>query len=200
MIQEFVNKVKLELVDLWMEYKGINDTLYIESQSMQLERDGGGSGVSSAGGGLCDELFDDVDAQNEEEKLLEISNEVDKYLADEIEKRSNQHFNLLEWWKGNENRYPIISMIAKDIFAIPSSTVASEAAFSLGKRVVDPFRSCLSPKMVEALVCTIDWLRAEEFSFWKDPTDDDLELYEEIEEIEKSKSFFYLSLNVYNFC
>ncbi|KZV20002.1 hypothetical protein F511_26760, partial [Dorcoceras hygrometricum] len=191
MIQEFVNKVKLELVNLWMEYKCINDMLYIESQSMQLERDGGGSGMSSAGGGLCDELFDDVDAQNEEEQLLEISNEVDKYLADEIEKRSNQYFNLLEWWKGNETRYPIISMIAKDIFAIPSSTVASEAAFS------DPFRSCLSPKMVEALVCTSDWLRAEEFSFWKDPTDDDLELYEEIE---KSKSIFYLSLNVYNFC
>ncbi|KZV27152.1 hypothetical protein F511_21659 [Dorcoceras hygrometricum] len=200
MIQEFVNKVKLELVNLWMEYKGINDMLYIESQSMQLERDGGGSGMSSAGGGLCDELFDDVDAQNEEEQLLEISNEVDKYLADEIEKRSNQYFNLLEWWKGNETRYPIISMIAKDIFAIPSSTVASEAAFSLGKRVVDPFRSCLSPKMVEALVCTSDWLRAEEFSIWKDPTDDDLELYEEIEEIEKSKSIFYLSLNVYKFC
>ncbi|KZV39819.1 hypothetical protein F511_27822 [Dorcoceras hygrometricum] len=156
--------------------KGINDMLYIESQSMQLERDGGGSGMSSAGGGLCDELFDDVDAQNEEERLLEISSEVDKYLADEIEKRSNQYFNLLEWWKGNETRYPIISMIAKDIFAIPSSTVASEATFSLGKRVVDPFRSCLSPKMVEALVCTSDWLRAEEFSFWKDPTDDDLEL------------------------
>ncbi|KZV20995.1 hypothetical protein F511_37959 [Dorcoceras hygrometricum] len=171
----------------------------------------------SAGGGLCDALFDDVDAQNEEEQLLDISNEVDKYLADEIEKRSNQYSNLLEWWKGNENRYPIISMIAKDIFAIPSSTslvngkknisnevdkyladeiekrsnqysnllewwkgnenrypiismiakdifaipsstVASEAAFSLGKRVVDPFRSCLSPKMVEALVCTSDWL------------------------------------------
>ncbi|KZV25329.1 hypothetical protein F511_34118 [Dorcoceras hygrometricum] len=185
-IQEFVNKVKLELVNLWMD--------------MQLECDDGGGGTSSAGGGLCDELFDDVDVRNEEEQLLEISNEVDKYLADEIEKRSNQYFNLLEWWKGNENRYPIISIIAKDIFAIPSSTVANEATFNLGKRVVDPFRSCLSPKMVEALVCTSDSLRAEDFSFWKDPTDDDIKLYKEIEEIKKSKSFFYLSLNVYNFC
>ncbi|CAH9103160.1 unnamed protein product [Cuscuta epithymum] len=76
--------------------------------------------------------------------------------------------------------------IEKDIFAIPSSTVASESAFSLGKRVVDPFRSSLSPKMVEALVCTNDWLRAEDFSFYKDPTDDDLALYKEIEEIEKN--------------
>ncbi|KAL6523579.1 hypothetical protein OROGR_017182 [Orobanche gracilis] len=126
----------------------------------------------------------DFQAQNEEEQLQEISNEVDKYLVDEIEKRSNQTFNLLEWWRGSEARYPVLSTIAKDIFAIPSSTVVSESAFSLGKRVVDPFRSSLSPKMVEALVCTNDWLRAE-FDIRKDPTEDDLVLYKEIEEIEK---------------
>ncbi|KAG6484252.1 hypothetical protein ZIOFF_061047 [Zingiber officinale] len=188
-VKEFVDSVKQSLVTLWMEYKGINDILNVESQDMQIECDdgyGSTSGGGGPGGGLCDELFDDVEAQNEEEQLQEISNEVDKYLADEIEKRSNKSFNLLEWWKGSETRYPILSMIAKDVFSIPCSTVASESAFSLGKRIVDPFRSSLSTKMVEALVCTSDWLRAEEFSFWKDPTDDDLELYKEIEEIEKS--------------
>ncbi|KAL8493872.1 hypothetical protein ACS0TY_024874 [Phlomoides rotata] len=88
----------------------------------------------------------------------------------------------------SETRYPILSLIIKDIFAIPSSTVASESVFSLGKRVVDPFRSSLSPKMVEALVCTSDWLKVDEMNFYKDPTDDDLELYKEIEEIEKAKN------------
>ncbi|KAL6578436.1 hypothetical protein OROMI_010764 [Orobanche minor] len=86
------------------------------------------------------------EAQNEEEQLQQIFNEVDKYLSNEIEKRSNQSFNYLEWWRGSEARYLVLSMIMKDIFAIPSSTVASESAFSLGKRVVDPFRSSLSPK------------------------------------------------------
>ncbi|CAH9082244.1 unnamed protein product [Cuscuta europaea] len=184
-VQDFVDKVKSDLATLWAEYKGINETTNVERQSMQLELEGG-DGTNNAGDGLWDELFTDVEAQNEEEQLQEISNEVDKYLADEIEKRSNQSFNLLEWWKGSETRYPILSLIAKDIFAIPSSTVASESAFSLGKRVVDPFRSSLSPKMVEALICTNDWLRAEDFSFYKDPTDDDLDLYKEIEEIEKN--------------
>ncbi|KAL6501373.1 hypothetical protein OROGR_026506 [Orobanche gracilis] len=182
--QEFIDKIKKGFVTLWAEYKGINDTLDIERRCVQIGfNDGDGS--TSTGGGLWDELFNDVQAQNEEEQLQEISNEVDKYLADEIEKRSNQSFNLLEWWRGSEARYPVLSMIAKDIFAIPSSTVASESAFSLGKRVVDPFRSSLSPKMVEALVCTNDWLRAE-FDFHKDPTEDDLILYKEIEEIEKT--------------
>ncbi|BBH05882.1 lectin protein kinase family protein [Prunus dulcis] len=66
--------------------------------------------------------------------------------------------------------------IAKDIFAIPSFTVASENAFSLGKRIVDPFRSSFHPKMVEAFVCTSDWLRVDEFSFYKEPTDDEIAL------------------------
>ncbi|CAL2264453.1 unnamed protein product [Prunus armeniaca] len=93
-------------------------------------------------------------------------------------------FKLLNWWKCNESRYPILSKIAKDIFAIPSSTVASENAFSLGKRIVDPFRSSLTPKMVEALVCTSDWLRADEFCFYKEPTDEELAFYKELEALE----------------
>ncbi|KAG6497978.1 hypothetical protein ZIOFF_045884 [Zingiber officinale] len=187
-VKEFVDSAKQSLETLLTEYKGINDILNVESQDMQIECDdgyGGTSGGGRLGGGLCDELFVDMEAQNEEEQLQEISNKVDKYLADEIEKRSNQSFNLLEWWKGSKTRYTILSMIAKDVFTISCSTVASESAFSLGKRVVDPFRSSLSPKMVEALVYTSDWLRAE-FSFWKDPTDNDLELYKEIEEIAKN--------------
>ncbi|KAL5716884.1 hypothetical protein ACHQM5_009994 [Ranunculus cassubicifolius] len=48
--------------------------------------------------------------------------------------------------------------MARDILIIPVSTVASEAAFSVGGRVVDQFRSALLPENVEALVCTNDWL------------------------------------------
>ncbi|KAL0290415.1 UNVERIFIED_CONTAM: Zinc finger BED domain-containing protein RICESLEEPER 2 [Sesamum calycinum] len=50
--------------------------------------------------------------------------------------------------------------IAKDVLAIPVSTVASKSAFSTSGRVIDAFRRSRSPKMVEALICTQDWLRA----------------------------------------
>ncbi|KAL7208295.1 hypothetical protein ACSBR1_030115 [Camellia fascicularis] len=43
---------------------------------------------------------------------------------------------------------------------MPISTVASESAFSTGGRILDPFRSSLSPSMVEALKCTQNWLRS----------------------------------------
>jgi hypothetical protein len=40
------------------------------------------------------------------------------------------------------------------------STVASESAFSAGGRVVDPYRNRLGSEIVEALICTKDWIAA----------------------------------------
>jgi hypothetical protein len=106
-------------------------------------------------------------------------------------------FELCAWWKENALRYPVLSKVARDVFAIPVSTVASESAFSLGKRIMDPFRSSLTPKMVEALVCCCDWLKANEFCFFKDPSEEEAKFYAMCEEVEDGKKFkafsFFLS-------
>lgn len=48
--------------------------------------------------------------------------------------------------------------MARDVLAIPVSTVDSESAFSNGGRVLDSFCTSLTHKMVEALICAQDWL------------------------------------------
>ncbi|KAL4591695.1 hypothetical protein LXL04_004665 [Taraxacum kok-saghyz] len=49
--------------------------------------------------------------------------------------------------------------MAKDLLAIPISTVASESVVSTSGRVLDSYRSSLGDKTVECLICTQDWLR-----------------------------------------
>ncbi|KAK1435666.1 hypothetical protein QVD17_01432 [Tagetes erecta] len=96
----------------------------------------------------------------EEEGGTEVdNNEVDIYLSDGTEKRE-EPFDVLGWWKINSIKFPILSQIAKHVLAMPISTVASESAFSTGGRVIDKYRSSLTSKTAEALICAQDWLRS----------------------------------------
>ena len=49
--------------------------------------------------------------------------------------------------------------MASDILAIPITTVASEATFSAGTRVIDTYRAALHPETVQVLMCAGDWCR-----------------------------------------
>ena len=68
-------------------------------------------------------------------------------------------FDCLGWWKINRISYPVLSRIACDILAIPITTVASEATFSAGTRVIDTYRAALHPETVQVLMCAGDWCR-----------------------------------------
>ena len=68
-------------------------------------------------------------------------------------------FEILGWQKANSNRYQVLSKLARDVLAVPVSTVASESAFSTRGYTLDPFQSSLSPLMVQHLVCAQDWLQ-----------------------------------------
>ena len=67
-----------------------------------------------------------------EKDSIEAKNEVEKYLA-KLCIDVDDDFNVLEWWKVNSSKFPIFSMIARDIIAVLVSTVASEFIFSIGR-------------------------------------------------------------------
>ncbi|XP_057746595.1 zinc finger BED domain-containing protein RICESLEEPER 2-like [Arachis stenosperma] len=85
---------------------------------------------------------------------------------------------LMATWLVNFNKYPILSQIARDVLAMPISTVALESTFSTGGRVLNNYRSSLTLKTVEALICTQNWLRASPITI------DFEELIEEFEKLE----------------
>ncbi|XP_077240262.1 uncharacterized protein LOC143881158 [Tasmannia lanceolata] len=104
--------------------------------------------------------------------------ELDKYLNEDNEEDTNEDFDILEWWKLHSPRFPILSQMARNVLAFPISTVASESAFSTGGRVLNSFRSSLTPKIAEALICAQDWLRSSSMPVNIEEALEDLETFE----------------------
>ncbi|KAL0288395.1 UNVERIFIED_CONTAM: Zinc finger BED domain-containing protein RICESLEEPER 1 [Sesamum angustifolium] len=90
--------------------------------------------------------------------------ELDMYLEESCysftkDSKIEKEFDVLEWWRVNSVKYKILSFMARDILAIPITTVASEATFSAGSRVIDKYRASLTSETVQVLMCGGDWLR-----------------------------------------
>uniref|UniRef100_A0ACD5WR84 Uncharacterized protein n=1 Tax=Avena sativa TaxID=4498 RepID=A0ACD5WR84_AVESA len=102
--------------------------------------------------------FDDYDQYVATTSSQEEKSELDLYLAEPV-KRLNENVDILDYWSKSAARYPQLSRMARDILVIPVSSVASESALSLSKKVITPNRSSLKPKTVEALMCLRDWYR-----------------------------------------
>jgi hypothetical protein len=72
---------------------------------------------------------------------------------------ADKEFDLLNWWKVNSHRFPVVSRMAKKFLTVPATSVSSESTFSTTGRTLDDYHSSLSPSMVEALVCSSSWIR-----------------------------------------
>ncbi|XP_038679444.1 zinc finger BED domain-containing protein RICESLEEPER 2-like [Tripterygium wilfordii] len=152
---EEISRIRTLCYDLFYEYhsrymkdkEDHNHGLGESSSSFNKVRDSGKSSWSDPG-------FEAFISQNEDELGR---NELDNYLSEKNLPLMNE-FEILAWWKSNGLKYPILQKIARDILAIPISSVASESAFSMGGRVVSKHRSRLHSNTIEALTCGKSWL------------------------------------------
>jgi hypothetical protein len=96
--------------------------------------------------------------------------EPDTYLDDSlVPLRESEEFDVLKWWKRNQDQYPVFAKMAPDFLAIPLLTVASESIFSTAGMVINKYRSSLSSETVEALIYAKDLLKG----YSLDDEDDD---------------------------
>ncbi|XP_010445645.1 PREDICTED: zinc finger BED domain-containing protein RICESLEEPER 2-like [Camelina sativa] len=88
--------------------------------------------------------------------------ELTTYLKEAVENPDvmmGTEYDVLSWWKFNCGKYPILSKMARDVFVMQVSSVSSKSAFSTSGRIIEPCRSCLTPYMVEVLMCTAQWMK-----------------------------------------
>ncbi|MQL78556.1 hypothetical protein Taro_010981 [Colocasia esculenta] len=110
----------------------------------------------AAGDGLMDfDIYISEISVNQQTK-----SELDQYLEESLVPRIPA-FDILNWWRLNSLKYPVLSKMAQDVLAIPMLTVPASSIFSIGSgsRMIDEYRSSLQPDIVEALFCSRDWLQ-----------------------------------------
>ena len=63
----------------------------------------------------------------------------------------------MEYWKANEARFPILSLIARKYLGIPASSAASERFFSQGALINTKLRNRLNKSTFEKIICLKSW-------------------------------------------
>ncbi|CAN1302146.1 Zinc finger BED domain-containing protein RICESLEEPER 2 [Linum perenne] len=169
---ELVEMVRSELHALFDLYKAEYDKRVNSSQSGSVALTTQSQTTSGNGGYGGDEDDFEEDQEIEDDCFAEFDDdnhtgddpraELAKYLSAvrEVSTDKKQRFDVLAYWKASALRFPILTEMARDVLAIPISSIASESAFSTGGRVLSNFRSSLTPAIVEALIYAEDWLRS----------------------------------------
>ncbi|KAI3868436.1 hypothetical protein MKX03_010987, partial [Papaver bracteatum] len=162
-VESVMKLVKLDFKILFEEYKDVY-SVHDEESSNSIQ--GQAKGVACkpvAGPSRMKELMSRSKRFNKSPNDDVGTTKLDKYFIDEYEEGEgeddDEEFDLLGRWKTNSIKYKILGHMARDILAIHVSYVASESAFSTGKRVISPCRSSLYTRTIEALLCTQSWLR-----------------------------------------
>ncbi|WOG95631.1 hypothetical protein DCAR_0414957 [Daucus carota subsp. sativus] len=187
---KLANDTKMVMKELFDEYKTTCQPKNTQDNNQGKSSNKSSSTSTSRTQSALGERFM---TQKLESGEIESKCELDMYLKESVYvTKSDDEFDILKWWKVNSSRFPILSQLARDVLAIPISTVVSESAFSVGGRVLDLYRSSLSPKVVEGLLCAQDWLRS-----YKRPKTIE-EDFNDIEKFEEGILFLHFTFKLFN--
>ncbi|GJX97803.1 zinc finger BED domain-containing protein RICESLEEPER 2-like protein [Tanacetum coccineum] len=154
----YIKKVKDALSELYEEYV----SEYYSSGEQSGETNVGSTSTNVTIQASSSGWFEFNEFVKKNESVQPQKSELDNYLEEGVYicDDNSKGFDVLTWWRSNSLRYRILSRMARDILAIPITTVASEATFSAGSRVIDTYRASLAPETVEVLLCGGYWCRS----------------------------------------
>lgn len=148
--EKYVSAIRDTTRELFHEYCGLSDNLGADTSAREA-RDVELDGFDSDS---LEDWDEHLNAQTRNQQLTELDN----YLEDGLVPRKDD-FDILNWWMSNSTKYPTLSVMARDVLAVPASAVNFEPALSGEVNVIHKQWSTLSIKTIEALVCTRDWVQ-----------------------------------------
>jgi hypothetical protein len=146
--EKHVSAIRDTIRELFHEYCGLSDNLGADTSTREAH-DVELYGFDSDS---LEDWDEHLNAQTRNQQLTELDN----YLEDGLVPRKDD-FDILNWWMSNCTKYPTLSVMARDVLAIPASADNFEDALSGEANVIHKQWSTLSIKTIEALVCTRDW-------------------------------------------
>ncbi|CAL5008076.1 unnamed protein product [Urochloa decumbens] len=144
---KYVSVVRDTIWDLFLEYCSALDKPSVETSNCVVQT-----------GGFYRDSMEDWDKHLNEQTKTQALTELKSYLEDGLVPRKDD-FDILNWWMSNSTKYPTLSIVARDVLAIPASAMYGEAALSSEGSAIHKQWSTLNIKTIEALVCTRDWIK-----------------------------------------
>lgn len=142
-------EIKIALTNLVCKVKEANDSLLESSGTSQLE-EASGPVPKKKRTGLDILLGDDYTTNESEDSEADpVLKEVESYIK---EKPIDREESPLVWWKQNQYKFPMISVVAKQFLSIPVTSTPAERVFSTAGLTVTRLRSSLTPEHVNMLV------------------------------------------------
>ncbi|CAN0872431.1 Putative AC transposase [Linum grandiflorum] len=161
---------KLELIDYYWVKFGCSDSslepdnvkaaVYNLVREYQLKKQIQGSSNGAGTDSRISEADLDYEIYLSRRKWVKtnsVCSKLDHYLSEDVNPRA-PNVSILDWWRVNIGKYPLLQEVARDLLAVPVTSVASESGFSSGGRLLD-HRSRLHFGTVEALMCTRSWIK-----------------------------------------
>lgn len=101
--------------------------------------------------------MDDVELLLNSQTSLD-DDELSSYLKFNLSNITNKSkLDVIAWWKGNQNEFPVLSKIAKDFLTIQPTSVPLEELFSESGLLITEKRSNLNEDTVKACMCLKSW-------------------------------------------
>ncbi|XVE81007.1 hypothetical protein DITRI_Ditri15bG0027900 [Diplodiscus trichospermus] len=96
---------------------------------------------------------------NSKRNVNSCNSELDKYLKGPIISFKAES-DILGWWCEQVSSFPILGKMARDLLAIPMSSILSDFAFHEKAMIDNPIFSGLDLDIIEAMICSKDWLES----------------------------------------